>query len=451
MLQRLRQRGDGLAVLVVTARDGLAAGARARPRCRRLPGQAVRTGRIRSPRACTAAAGHQQWQSDLRIGRLRLDLAGHRVWIDDQPLELTAREFGLLSALAVRAERIVSRAQLVEALCDWGQDLTDNGLDIALHLRRKLQPGGIRTVRGLATCWKTRRTTAPRDQWTAQPAPAPAAFWLPMLALLTFNTILAYYVALDYSNRIHDRNLIDDTHSFAQMLSGMPVTSELSPQARFLTEYEPDGHRYFNVDSRPPGTLSGNADFSAYAFECTGVDPTLYDGILNGQPVRMATVCTRAMNDPQDQLAVTVAESMAERRQRARDPDDHHPVDDHAGAGHRRAGLVRVTHGLRILTLLDPPGTAPRRTGADLRRRRAGGDPAADQHHRRSVCPPGGNDHPAEPFHRRRCAPAALAGRHGPARGPGIGAWRPGHGARGTAAHPPAQPAHRAGQPSCWR
>ncbi|KAG1391593.1 hypothetical protein G6F59_014848 [Rhizopus arrhizus] len=89
---------------------------------------------------------------DLRIGRLRLDLAGHRVWIDDQSLELTAREFGLLSALAVRAERIVSRAQLVEALCDWGQDLTDNGLDIALHrLRRKLQPGGmgIRTVRGL--------------------------------------------------------------------------------------------------------------------------------------------------------------------------------------------------------------------------------------------------------------------------------------------------------------
>ncbi|MEW6384082.1 MAG: sensor histidine kinase N-terminal domain-containing protein, partial [Pseudomonadota bacterium] len=119
---------------------------------------------------------------------------------------------------------------------------------------------------------------------------------LPMLALLTFNTILAYYVALDYSNRIHDRNLIDDTHSFAQMLSGMPVTSELSPQARFLIEYEPDGHRYFNVDSSRQGTLSGNADFSAYApsQECTGVDPTLYDGILNGQPVRMATVCTRA-------------------------------------------------------------------------------------------------------------------------------------------------------------
>lgn len=79
---------------------------------------------------------------------------------------------------------------------------------------------------------------------------------LPMLGLLTFNTLLAYYVALDYSNRIHDRNLTDDTVSFAQMLSTMPVSSDLSPQARFLIEYDPDGHRYFNVDSSRLGTIA---------------------------------------------------------------------------------------------------------------------------------------------------------------------------------------------------
>ena len=44
------------------------------------------------------------------------------------------------------------RAQLIEALCDWDQELTDNGLDIAIHrLRRKLQGSGtgVRTIRGL--------------------------------------------------------------------------------------------------------------------------------------------------------------------------------------------------------------------------------------------------------------------------------------------------------------
>lgn len=144
---------------------------------------------------------------------------------------------------------------------------------------------------------------------------------LPMLILLTLNAFLTYYIALDYSNRIHDRNLTDDTHSFAQMLSTMPVTSDLSPQARFLIEYDPDGHRYFNVDSSRHGTLSGNADFSGYApsQECSGPPSMLYNGELNGQQVRMATVCTQALNDPGDQLAVTVAETMADRRHRAQE------------------------------------------------------------------------------------------------------------------------------------
>lgn len=178
---------------------------------------------------------------------------------------------------------------------------------------------------------------------------------LPMLGLLTFNTILAYYVALDYSNRIHDRNLIDDTHSFAQMLSTMPVTSDLSPQARFLIEYDPDGHRYFNVDSSRMGTLSGNADFSPYApsQDCTGVHPALYDGNLNGQQVRMATVCTQAMNDPQDQLAVTVAESMADRRQRAREIlMIIIPLMTMLALGTAALVWFGVTYGLRILTPL---------------------------------------------------------------------------------------------------
>ncbi|WMJ68415.1 response regulator [Stenotrophomonas sp. 24(2023)] len=153
VLQRLRQRGDGLAVLVVTARDGLS------DRVQTLDLGADDylikpfaldefEARVRAQLRRVTSNG----TPDMRIGHLRLDLPGRRVWLREEPLELTAREFGLLSALAVRPDRIVSRGQLVEALCDWGQDLTDNGLDIALHrLRRKLQPGGmgIRTVRGL--------------------------------------------------------------------------------------------------------------------------------------------------------------------------------------------------------------------------------------------------------------------------------------------------------------
>ncbi|MFC5435675.1 response regulator [Rhodanobacter umsongensis] len=153
VLQRLRSRGTGMPVLVVTAREGLA------ERIRVLDlgaddylvkpfALAEFEARVRA--LLRRASSHGK--PILLLGRLRLDLPGHRAWIEQRPLELTAREFGLLEALALRADRITSRAQLVEALCDWDQELTDNGLDIAIYrLRRKLQGSGtsVRTIRGL--------------------------------------------------------------------------------------------------------------------------------------------------------------------------------------------------------------------------------------------------------------------------------------------------------------
>ncbi|MEO9078497.1 MAG: response regulator transcription factor [Rhodanobacter sp.] len=153
VLQRLRSRGNGTPVLVVTARDGLS------ERIRVLDLGAddylvkpfALTEFEARVRALLRRAG-SQGKPELLLGRLRLDLPGHRAWIGQLPLELTAREFGLLEALALRPDRVTSRAQLIDALCDWDQELTDNGLDIAIHrLRRKLEGSGtgVRTIRGL--------------------------------------------------------------------------------------------------------------------------------------------------------------------------------------------------------------------------------------------------------------------------------------------------------------
>ena len=153
VLQRARQRGAVLPVLVITARDGLAE----RVRVLDLGADdylvkpfALSEFEARMRALMRRANNHGLPQTQL--GRLRLDLPGHRAWIDAEPLELTAREFGLLEALAMRVDRVTSREQLVEALCAWDQDLTDNGLDIAIYrLRRKLRGSGtgVRTIRGL--------------------------------------------------------------------------------------------------------------------------------------------------------------------------------------------------------------------------------------------------------------------------------------------------------------
>lgn len=153
VLQRLRKRGGDLPVLVITAREGM------HERVRVLdlgaddylskPFALVEfEARVRALLRRHASGG----KPELLIGQLRLDIAGRRAWVSDQPLDLTAREFGLLEALGKHPNRVSSRAQLIEALCNWDQELTDNGLDIALHrLRRKLSGSGagVKTVRGL--------------------------------------------------------------------------------------------------------------------------------------------------------------------------------------------------------------------------------------------------------------------------------------------------------------
>ncbi|MDE1893191.1 MAG: response regulator transcription factor [Pseudomonadota bacterium] len=153
VLRRLRARGTGMPVLVVTARDGLPE--RIRVLDLGADDYLVKPFALAEFEARVRALlrrASNQGKPDLLIGRLRLDLPGHRAWIGATALELTAREFGLLEALALRPDRVTSRAQLIEALCDWDQELTDNGLDIAIHrLRRKLHGSGtsVRTIRGL--------------------------------------------------------------------------------------------------------------------------------------------------------------------------------------------------------------------------------------------------------------------------------------------------------------
>jgi two-component system OmpR family response regulator len=153
LLRRLRARADAVPVLVATAREEL------EERVRTLDLGAddylVKPFALREFEARVRALQRRrttQGVPELQLGRLRLDLPRRRVHIDDAPLELTPREFGLLEALAARLDRVISREQLIEALCDWDTTLTDNGLDIAVYrLRRKLEGSNvrIRTVRGL--------------------------------------------------------------------------------------------------------------------------------------------------------------------------------------------------------------------------------------------------------------------------------------------------------------
>ena len=91
----------------------------------------------------------------IRHGPLSFDANGRVAYIDDQLLELSAREIGLLEVLLQRAGRLVSKDQLVERLCEWGEEVSNNAIEVYIHrLRKKIEQGPIRiaTVRGLGYC-----------------------------------------------------------------------------------------------------------------------------------------------------------------------------------------------------------------------------------------------------------------------------------------------------------
>ncbi|MFZ1641196.1 MAG: winged helix-turn-helix domain-containing protein [Candidatus Contendobacter sp.] len=86
----------------------------------------------------------------LEIGALRLDPAAHAVEYQGQPVALSAREFALLHALLEAPGTVLSREQLEERLYGWGEEVESNTIEVHIHnLRRKLNPGVIRTVRGV--------------------------------------------------------------------------------------------------------------------------------------------------------------------------------------------------------------------------------------------------------------------------------------------------------------
>mgnify|MGYP001574401650 CR=1 FL=1 len=86
----------------------------------------------------------------LRVGTIALDPGARSVTCNGMPVELAPREFALLNELMLQAGRVLSKGQLEERIYAWGEEIASNAVEVHIHhLRRKLSPAAIRTVRGV--------------------------------------------------------------------------------------------------------------------------------------------------------------------------------------------------------------------------------------------------------------------------------------------------------------
>lgn len=151
VIRAVRRRGMTVPILVLSAREraadrtlGLDAGAddylgkpfdpaellaRVRALLRRSTGHATTT---------------------LGVGQLELDPAAMSVRWQGRVVDLPRREFALLRLLLEAPGRILERDAMQQRLYGWDEDVASNAIDVHVHhLRRKLDPALIRTVRGV--------------------------------------------------------------------------------------------------------------------------------------------------------------------------------------------------------------------------------------------------------------------------------------------------------------
>jgi two-component system OmpR family response regulator len=153
VLKRLRARRSSVPVLIMTVRDALED---------RIVGldlgaddyitKPFHLSELEARVRALIRRAHAGASSELVHGRLRLDMAGRRLFCNDQPMDLSARELAVVELLLLRAGKVVTKQQIIDNLYGWEEVSSSNAVEVFIYrLRKKLELSGvdIRTIRGM--------------------------------------------------------------------------------------------------------------------------------------------------------------------------------------------------------------------------------------------------------------------------------------------------------------
>lgn len=151
VLQQWRRENQDVPVLILTARDTLD---------ERIAGlQRGADDYLCKPFALAEVVARLQALIRRRYGQtnpiiehslVRFDPNQRKVFLKDEEISLTTREFNLLSLFMHNKERVLTRATIEEKLYTWDDEVSSNALEVHIYnLRQKLGKQFIRTVHGV--------------------------------------------------------------------------------------------------------------------------------------------------------------------------------------------------------------------------------------------------------------------------------------------------------------
>ena len=153
VLRNLRRKKIALPVLILTARDALND---------RIEGikqgaddyltKPFDLGELEARIHALIRRCYAGFNTKIQVGKLTLDTQNHEITANNQLINLSAREVGLLEMLILQSGKVVCKDHISQRLTAAGEALADNAIEVAIHrLRKRIEPyqAAIRTVRGL--------------------------------------------------------------------------------------------------------------------------------------------------------------------------------------------------------------------------------------------------------------------------------------------------------------
>ena len=148
--------------------------------------------------------------------------------------------------------------------------------------------------------------------------------WLlgPLLALLCVDTAVSYWTSLNFSNRAHDRSLMEIAREVVLHVhaNGQSPQLEVSPAAARMLLVNQDDAVVYRLDAAGGGLLGGDPALPALdPASARDPQPRFRDTVLHGVPMRMVEVWMPydGSRGPQDQVRVQVAETLNRRNRLA--------------------------------------------------------------------------------------------------------------------------------------
>lgn len=151
LTRALREERVGVPILMLTARDGV------EDRVRGLELGAddylVKPFHLAELRARVRALLRRakgETSNTITVGRLKLDLEGHRIWFGSDEVSLSGTEYALLEFLVLHPDRYFDREALLERVWPGDTSISARTVDTYIrYLRRKLAEDAIETRRGI--------------------------------------------------------------------------------------------------------------------------------------------------------------------------------------------------------------------------------------------------------------------------------------------------------------